>query len=80
MRVTMNRENKEEEKVEYGFPILMEADSTGLLVLFTSETEGVVIDGGSSMWSVGEYCDDWFPCYQKMQWKKFTGTITLEND
>lgn len=77
MKVNVKRE---EEKVEEGFPILMEAEGTGLIVLFTSEIVGVVIDVGSSVWSVGEYCDDWFSCYQKMHWKKFTGTITLEND
>lgn len=77
MKVDVERE---EEKVEYSFPILMEAEETGLIVLFTSEIVGVVINAGSSVWSVGEYCDDWVSCYQKMHWKKFTGTITLGND
>lgn len=71
---------QEEEKVEYGFPIIMEAERTGLIVLFTSENVGVVIDGGSSVWSLGEHCTDWFPNHDKIHWKKFTGTITLGND
>jgi len=71
---------QEEEKVEYGFPILMEAERTGLIVLFTSENVGVVIDGGGSTWCVGEYSDKWLPCSYVTHWKKFTGTITLGND
>ena len=74
MKVTVKCE------VEYSFPILMEAEETGLIVLFTSEIVGAVINGGSSIWFVGEYYDDWVSCYQKNHWKKFTGTITLGND
>ena len=78
MKVTVKCE---EEKVEYSFPMLMEAVGTGFIVLFTSETVGVVINKGSSvLWAVGEYCDEWLTCDDKNHWKKFTGTITLEND
>ena len=77
MKVTVKCE---EEKVEDSFPILMEAELVGLIVLFTSKNVGVVIDGGSSAWCVGEPYDNTISCYQKRQWKKFTGTITLEND
>ena len=77
MKVTVKMEK---EKVEESFPMLMGSEGAGLIVLFTSETGGVVIDGGSSTWRVGEYCDNWPPCTHGRLWKKFTGTITLEND
>lgn len=52
----------------------------GVVVLFTAETEGTVIESGhhSKHCPVGHYCDTWASCKIEAYWQPCTITLTTE--
>lgn len=77
MKVTIKQTEKPT-VLEVNFPALMESKTSDLIVLFISETEGVVIKGGSD-YRTGHYSSDWIPCGEKTEWSEFYGVVTLSN-
>lgn len=73
---------EEGKQEEVTFPVLMEYIDVGdgkFVVMFTSNTEGVVVYSEHTNRFVGERNDDWF-CYNDTRiWKKFTGVVELSN-
>ena len=69
-----------ETKKELDFPILMEAVSSGKMVLFTSEKAGTVVEISSSSDEVGYYSDRWIDASNTEYWKVFEGELRLSND
>lgn len=64
----------------HNFPLFAEAHN-GVVVLFTSTTEGTVVAIGSSMHSVGYHSTSWFPItdsHWKILPKGSTVTLTQE--
>lgn len=49
-----------EPPVVYEFPLFAKA-SSGLIVLFTDNQEGTVVDGGASKQTIGYYNNNWIP-------------------
>jgi hypothetical protein len=67
------------------FPCLMELISStrskGIVALFTSPTEGMVVHTTSdSSYCIGHYQDTWVPCTEKHSWAPFKGTIALHGE
>ena len=61
------------------YPCLMQS-LVGLIVLFTSETEGTVIHVGDDEYnSLGDHKGCWRIATDDTYWAPFTGTITLSN-
>ena len=79
MKVTVNEAEGKKEEIKY--PVLMQyvGCTTKLVVLFTGETEGVTVVSGHG-YAVGHASDQFESSKDTEAWKKFTGTITLEND
>jgi len=77
MKVTLNEVETKNEEEKY--PVLMRASDSELVVLFWNGCCGVVIVPGGR-WVTGDVYDDFCPAYNTTYWKKFEGTITLEND
>ena len=63
----------------HSFPILMEAVGGRLVVLFITETSGVVLKPGDG-WNVGELGDDWEEANNRDMWRPYRGEIHLSND
>lgn len=58
-----------------GFPKLMISRNEGMIVLFSSEKQGVALDvGGSTYYKKGHFASDWIID----SFEDFHGTITLE--
>lgn len=61
------------------YPVLMSLKGEGLVVLFTSETEGTVVASpGNASHGIGFYSRTWIPCANTNAWDRFNGTVTLE--
>lgn len=60
------------------FPCLMKTKVGNLVVLFTSEQEGVVLSSGSSYWDLGYYAEDWVSALDKEYWEP-SPPVTLSN-
>ena len=64
---------------QISFPIIKQSLKSGLIVLFTDTTEGVVIKSNGE-YIVGHYKDCWTDIYDSEQWASFDGEITLKNE
>lgn len=62
--------------LSYGYPRLRITRSSKLIVLFTGQTTGTVIDPGRSAHDVGHWSDNWVDDL----FEDFTGKVTLKND
>lgn len=57
------------------YPCIKKHDATGLIVLFSERSKGIVVVGDSQFETVGVYAEDWYmPTF-----KKFHGSVTIEN-
>ena len=65
---------KERKKEVNDFPKLMKSNNSDLIVLFTSEFNGVVLVEGST-WSVGRVSDNW----SMSGFIDLKGELTLKN-
>ena len=63
---------------EITYPCLMQS-LKGMIVLFTSETEGTVIHVGEGPHFLGYHCPEWIKANDAHIWTPFTGTLTLSN-
>jgi hypothetical protein len=70
-------EKPESEEQEQCFPILKEWQSSGLVVLFYGNGDGVCVHPGSSIREIGER-GPWVSCFD-LSWRDFKGKIILEN-
>lgn len=77
MKVTVNE--VEAKKDGFKYPVLMQYSAGTPIVLFTSEFSGTVVVAGLG-YKIGFTCDRFESCKNTDEWKKFEGTITLEND
>ena len=69
---------EDESKHPICFPCIMESvKQPRILVLFTEENCGVILEGKEH--EVGVFSDDWIPASDKSEWKRFYGTVTLSN-
>ena len=72
--------NEKETPVKPKYPYLgvsTNSNSDGLIVLFTGQTTGVVVNGSKSgFWNIGNHTE----CWAEDSFTPFTGTITLSND
>lgn len=66
-------------KPEAIFPVLMQSVANGYVVMFTGENTGTIVYDPNNFYGLGNYGDDWQEWYKEEYWKKFEGTITLEN-
>lgn len=61
------------------FPILKVSKYSGMVVLFTNYTEGIIVfEGGGE--PVGTYSNMWIYSSCKSTWETFDGTIKLRNN
>jgi hypothetical protein len=59
------------------YPKLMQYENCGMVVLFQSKGEGIVVNAGRNLeWYVGEYSED----FDSHNLVDFDGTVTLSND
>lgn len=71
---------KFEETVFAGkYPRLCKHKEGGFVVLFFSESVGVVVEGNDS-YSVNYCCRSWVSANDMKEWVKVTGTVTFEID
>ena len=66
---------------ELEYPVLMESvQNDNLIVLFVSESKGVVLSSDS--YAVGTLEEDWIPASNTKEWKRVAGGkgVTLSND
>ena len=79
MKVTVKIAEVKNEKTKY--PVLMRSNATGneVVYLFINNTTGVCVVGDNGFNKVGTYDDDLISATNRDIWKKFEGTITLEN-
>lgn len=69
---------KEKEVKQMEFPCLMQCETEGIVVLFTSLHEGTVLVGNDD-YGVGYTYDDWGDaCHYP--WKQFEGKIIIGNE
>lgn len=62
------------------YPVLMKSRIDAVIVLFSDEKCGTVIDiGYKSGYSVGLYMETWARATDFYTWQHFTGSITLSN-
>ena len=54
------------------FPLYKQSKNTGVIVQFVGLTEGMVVETGSSTYSLGYKSDDWYPCTDEELWKDCT--------
>lgn len=75
----MNIKVNETKNVEKVYPYIgeMDANNTGLLVLFTTSEMGTVLRSGTgrNKYDVGSYRTDWL----QFNFKPFNGDVTLSN-
>lgn len=64
-----------EASAENEYPKLMEHRHCGLVVLFTDENCGTVVNESDAVYSVGDWSDTW----EISDFHDFHGTILLEN-
>ena len=69
---------KGEESEILTFPIIKRSLSSNLIVLFTSETIGFVLQSNDA-YNFGYYSRDWKKSSDNGQWITFNGEITLKN-
>lgn len=63
------------------FPKLYEKTSgSGLVVLFTDYTTGMVINPSASSDPLGDYSKDWLDCTDTKEWKEYDGVVELKNE
>lgn len=77
MKVEVKKKN--EINGPFEFPVLMENADCELLVLFMSDRHGIVVKN-NEYWPIWSISNSWVSCYDKSEWKKFEGEITLKND
>lgn len=66
---------------EISFPVLMKDTESGLIVLFISEQEGIVVKtDGQYGWKLGNYSKAWVSCKHPSEWIPFEGTISISNE
>lgn len=58
------------------FPKLMKGVTTSVIVLFTKEKEGTVVNGDGSIYKTGHHSDQW----AFSRFEEYHGTVTLSND
>jgi hypothetical protein len=75
MKVTLQPSPPKKKVLE--FPVIMRHKTPEIIVLFTSETKGVYLQGPGV--TPGYRSDCLFPVHDE-QWEFYTGTVTLEND
>lgn len=61
------------------FPILKVSKYSGMVVLFTKDTEGIVVHEGN-MIPVGFHGNMWISSSCKKTWETFDGVIELRNN
>ena len=74
--------NGQESREVPQFPVLMQlvgGKNKGAVVLFLDELEGLALNPITG-YIIGQHRTDLISCFNKSVWKKFEGTITLEND
>ena len=76
---SITKKEKEEEKIKIKFPLIAKSKHNGSVVIFLSDTEGVVITGYQFL-KEGERYDDLVSCRDKTEWKILTGKIIIELD
>ena len=79
--VTTSAVNDPSPDKEYSYPILMQDANSKLVVLFTSETEGVVLgENGKPNYKFGR-AHQWMICTDAREWLPYKGmyVITIEN-
>jgi hypothetical protein len=64
------------------YPVLMEHIGIGgfFIVLFEDEESGMVVRSTVENRPVGHYEPYWIPATERITWKKFRGSITLEQN
>lgn len=63
---------------ENPFPCLMKTKVGDLVVLFTSENEGMVLFSGDTRWYLGYYAEDWVSAFNKEYWEH-SPPVTVSN-
>lgn len=66
-----------EKAQEIKYPCLMRCRSSGVVVLFVSDTRGFMVNDPEYKHHLGEYGNDW---KGYGVWEYFTGQIILENN
>ena len=61
------------------FPIYKQSKRTDMIVKFEDTTRGVVMETGSSSYSVGHKSDTWFPYTDKTVWKDCSAERLRDN-
>lgn len=70
------KNEKEVKPIE--FPVLMQSEATGIVILFTSPKVGTILVGNDAH-DIGEYGDDWSDA-SRHPWKPFECKITIGNE
>ena len=63
-------------KEKIKFPVTRQGILSGVIVVFFSETYGVVLDPGESDFKAGESFSDWSSCSDNQFWISVNITIT----
>lgn len=63
---------------ENHFPCLMKTKVGDLVVLLTSEKEGMVLLSGDTCWELGYHANDWMNALNKEYWEP-SPPVTLSN-
>lgn len=66
------------EKQSVTYPVLLQLNDDGVVVLFTANKNGIVVKEGSGH-QLGEYRTDW-TSYLLDNWKVYTGKVVLSNE
>ena len=61
------------------YPIYKESIRTGMIVKFVGIERGVVMETGSSSYSVGDKRDTWYPYTDKVVWKDCSAERLRDN-
>ena len=61
------------------FPIYKQSRRSNIIVKFEGTTRGVVMETGSSSYSVGEKKDSWYPYTDKTVWKDCSAERLRDN-
>lgn len=61
------------------YPVLMKDTRSDLVVLFSSEQSGIVMNPNDE-YKFGKKLDIWNSCEDPREWTKFQGVIELSND